>query len=109
MDRRTFLAALTTQGLALSCRRKQENVAPPPAPSPMTSAPPPPPDLTVLDWEFPNDNRCVVLVPKNLSGKLPLLIALHGMGETTSSRKGAYGWLESYQLDRVLTRMHTPP
>lgn len=108
MDRRAFLAT-GLLGLA-ACRKRRDDAAPQPVSAPsLSAAPPPEPELDVLDWELPGDNRCVVLVPKGATGKLPLLIALHGMGETTSPRKGAYGWLESYQLDRILHRLRTPP
>lgn len=108
MERRTFLAALGAA--AVACRRKQEqpNMQPP---APSASTPPPPVDrgVDLLDWELENDQRCVVMIPKGVTGKLPLLIALHGLGETVSPRKGAYGWLESYELDRALLRLRKPP
>ncbi len=114
MERRAFLFTTTTTAAAAlaACRRKQQD---PPAPSaaaqPSMSAPPAPapPELDVLDWELDGDHRCVVLVPKGAVGKLPLLVALHGMGETASPKKGAYGWLVDYQLDKVIHRLRTPP
>jgi iron(III)-salmochelin esterase len=109
MDRRAFL--LATGALAACRRKQQQDQSPPPAPS-MSDAPIDN-GLNLLDWEMPNEyggeKRCVVMVPKNATGKLPLLIALHGMGETTSPKTGAYGWLDSYQLDRTLLRLRTPP
>lgn len=96
MDRRAFL--LASGGLALSCRRRSE------------AAEPAPYAFDVRDWEMPGDRRCVVLVPRAQGAeRFPLLIALHGMGETTSPRKGAYGWLESYALGRTLDRVAHPP
>lgn len=106
MERRAFLTAAAALA---ACRRKQQT-PPPPAAEPAASAPPPaPPELDVLDWELDGDHRCVVLVPRGAQGKLPLLVALHGMGETASPKKGAYGWLVDYQLDKILHRMRTPP
>jgi iron(III)-salmochelin esterase len=116
IGRRLFLSSIALLG----CRRRKEE-DPPPAmePAPSASAAPiaidPRDELDILDWEMPNEyggeKRCVVLVPKHLppGTKLPLLIALHGMGETTSPQKGAYGWLESYELDRVIHRLRAPP
>jgi len=100
MDRRGFLVA--TSALALSCRRRSE----PPAAATT---------FDVLDWEMEaelgGDKRCVVLVPHapKPGTRFPLLVALHGMGETTTPRKGAYGWLESYTLGRTLDRLAQPP
>lgn len=109
MDRRAFLLA---SAAVVACRRKQQP-APPPPPAPSMSQAPADNGLQLLDWELPNEyggeKRCVVIIPKNATGKLPLLIALHGMGETTSPKTGAYGWLDSYQLDRTLLRLRTPP
>jgi iron(III)-salmochelin esterase len=106
MKRRAFLAA--TAAIA-ACRRKQQDGSPPPPQPSVTAQPPAPSELDVLDWELDAEHRCVVLVPKGVQGKLPLLIALHGMGETTSLKKGAYGWLVDYELDKILHRLRTPP
>ena len=113
MDRRFFLVS----SVALAgCRRRQRAPArvhaAPSVSGPLSSDPRV--NLEVLDWELPDDSgerRCVVLIPKGIKAgtKLPLLIALHGLGETTSAKKGAYGWLDSYQLDQVLQRLRTPP
>lgn len=122
MDRRTFLgsAAMGTAALALlGCKRKPEvHAAPAPAPSPSPSLPPPAADpradLDVREWDLSEgdvERRCTVIVPKPLPQglKLPLLVALHGMGETVSAKKGANGWLDSYKLDRALHRLRKPP
>ncbi len=113
MHRRLFLASSVAM---LGCRRRRRPVARANV-APSVSAPLAADSrahLEVLDWEMSDDSgerRCVVLVPKGVKPgtKLPLLIALHGMGETTSPKKGAYGWLDSYQLDQVLHRLRTPP
>jgi hypothetical protein len=67
--------------------------------------------LRVLDWTFPGGQRVVTLVPEPLAQgeKLPLLIALHGRGETSDPRRGAYGWLESYGLDASIAALRHPP
>jgi len=112
IDRRLFLSsALAIAG----CRRRRAYVRAHAAPSvsaPLSSDPRA--SLDVLDWEMNDESgehRAVVLIPKGVRAgtKLPVLIALHGMGETTSPKKGAYGWLESYELDRVLHRLRRPP
>jgi enterochelin esterase-like enzyme len=96
MGRRRFLVA--SSALAAACRPHAE---------PGAGAPR---GHEVRDWEMPGDRRAVVLVPHGPKDRrYPLLIALHGMGETTSSRKGAYGWLESYALGRTLDRVMHPP
>ena len=63
-----------------------------------------------MDSAF-GQTRCVVLVPRQRGReeKLPLLVALHGMGETVDARTGAYGWLSSYALDVAYRRLGAPP
>jgi enterochelin esterase-like enzyme len=113
MDRRLFLASSVA---VVGCRRRERAAertgAAPSVSSPLASDPRA--NLEVLDWDLTDasgERRCVVLVPKGIKAgtKLPLLIALHGLGETTSAKKGAYGWLDSYQLDQVLQRLRMPP
>ncbi|MGZ3453452.1 MAG: alpha/beta hydrolase [Polyangiales bacterium] len=114
MKRRAFLA---TGVVLAACRKKS-----PPPPAPMNAAPPPPPpssstpsdpraSLDIRDWTFADDRRAVVLVPRGLVAgtKLPVLIALHGMGETTSVERGAHGWLDFYDLDRAIDRLRHAP
>lgn len=112
MKRRAFLSL--GAALALACRKKSPPppppVQPPPAPSP--SAPPGPRGaLDIRDWTFDGDRRAVVLVPKDVVAgtKLPVLIALHGMGETVSAERGSHGWLDYYDLDRAIDRLRHPP
>ena len=44
--------------------------------------------------------RFVLITPKYLSPgqNLPLALLLHGLGETTHERLGAYAWVEKYGL-----------
>jgi enterochelin esterase-like enzyme len=113
MKRRAFLSL--GAALALACRKKSPPPpAPmqPPAPAPSSSAPPGPRGaLDIRDWSFDGDRRAVVLVPKDVAvgTKLPVLVALHGMGETTSAERGAHGWLDDYDLDRAIDRLRHPP
>ncbi|MBI2389965.1 MAG: hypothetical protein HYV09_10280 [Deltaproteobacteria bacterium] len=116
MRRRAFLASLATAGaLSAACRRRKRTEAAAPSQSSDAAIA----SYEIRDWELPTEppsrpdgeRRCVVLVPRGLApdAKVPLLIALHGMGETTSPRTGAYAWVESYGLDRALARLHHPP
>ena len=114
VDRRQAIlggaGALVAFGLGAIAARSQRKGA-----TPFTPLPPGGPrDLEVLDWTFPTpdgERRVVVLVPRPLPAgqKLPLLVALHGRGETASPRAGAYGWLESYRLDRSYAALRSPP
>ncbi|MBK7400477.1 MAG: esterase [Myxococcales bacterium] len=114
VDRRQAIlggaGALVAFGLGAIAARSRRKGA-----TPFTPLPPGGPrDLEVLDWTFPTpdgERRVVVLVPRPLPAgqKLPLLVALHGRGETASPRAGAYGWLESYRLDRSYAALRSPP
>jgi hypothetical protein len=114
--RRSFLS--TIAAISAGCASKP---APPASPR-ITSAAAPPPapppierTLEVLDWQFPAEfggpKRCVLLVPKPIAPgtKLPVLVALHGLGETIDPVTGANGWLKSYELDKSYVRLFTPP
>jgi enterochelin esterase-like enzyme len=53
----------------------------------------------------------VVVAPKYLEPgrKLPLVVLLHGLGETTNERLGAYAWVEKYGLGSAWQRMKRAP
>lgn len=108
-------------GPALGCRGRREAEA---GQQPATAAASvggagrraPRADLEILDWSFPDDpssgaRRAVVLVPRSppAGQKLPVLVALHGMGETQSPERGAHGWLDWYALDAALAALRAPP
>jgi len=58
------------------------------------------------DWE----KRATLLVPNPPSeAALPVLVALHGMGETVDPETGAHGWLDAYELDVAIARLCAPP
>src|SRR5439155_1756735 len=58
------------------------------------------------DW----DKRATLLVPDPApEPKLPLLVALHGMGETIDPLTGAHGWLDAYDLDVAIAKLRDPP
>lgn len=77
--------------------------------------PAPPLDLDVRDFSVEGDKalgrRFVLLTPKHLGAeeKVPLLVLLHGLGETTDERMGAYAWLERYGLGTAYDRLRRPP
>jgi pimeloyl-ACP methyl ester carboxylesterase len=55
--------------------------------------------------------RFVLVVPKYLQPgqKLPLVVLLHGLGETTNEKLGAYAWVEKYGLGSAWQRLKRPP
>jgi pimeloyl-ACP methyl ester carboxylesterase len=55
--------------------------------------------------------RFVLVVPKYLEPgrKLPLVVLLHGLGETTNERAGAYAWVERYGLGSAWQRLKRAP
>lgn len=55
--------------------------------------------------------RFVLVVPKYQSRHkpLPLAVFLHGLGETTNERLGAYAWVEKYGLGSAWQRLKRPP
>jgi pyruvate,water dikinase len=89
--RRAFLAG----SLALAaCRRE----APPEGT----------PGVTLRDLAFTGgpSERTLVVFPEGATGKLPVLIALHGRGEAVrGAEAGAYGWWRDYRLGGALTAL----
>lgn len=72
--------------------------------------------LRRLVWDFPDspmgELRVLVAVPPRGqgTGKFPVLIALHGMGEAAKgSVRGARGWLDDYRLEHAHQRLLEPP
>jgi pimeloyl-ACP methyl ester carboxylesterase len=55
--------------------------------------------------------RLVLLVPRYLEPgrKIPIAVLLHGLGETTNERLGAYAWLDKYGLGSAWQRMKRAP
>lgn len=55
--------------------------------------------------------RFTLLVPKHLrwNERVPLLVLLHGLGETHDERMGAYAWVERYGLGGAYDRLCQPP
>ncbi len=112
-DRRTFLATLAALTACAAERVK-------PAAAPAAAAPVPRPPridrkVEVLEWTFPTElggpKRATVLVPRPIppGTKLPVLVALHGLGETIDPVIGARAWPKSYALDVAYDRLLDPP
>jgi len=67
-------------------------------------------DLT-LDGDKRIARRTLVLVPKHTPKdvKLPVLVLLHGLGETGNELLGIHAWGERYGLVRAYERLRRPP
>jgi pimeloyl-ACP methyl ester carboxylesterase len=67
------------------------------------------------DLELPGDRsiarRSLLLVPRHLSAEaeLPLLVLLHGLGETGNPELGIRAWAEFYGLSSSYERLRRPP
>jgi enterochelin esterase-like enzyme len=112
LDRRAFLALLAA-GLGAACRRTASPAIQERSRAGPSAAPAGEP-FEVRDWQmgpaFGTLARCVVLVPRQAAARrTPLLVALHGAGETVDPRTGAHGWLDSYALGTAYRRLLAPP
>ena len=68
----------------------------------------------LIDLRLPGQaqlgNRITVYTPKHTrGGTLPVLVLLHGLGETGNDRDGAYAWAERYGLLTSYERLLHPP
>lgn len=67
----------------------------------------------LLDVRVPgrHSRRFTLLVPQHLAPgeRVPLLVLLHGLGETVEERMGAYAWVERYGLAAAYERLRRPP
>lgn len=72
-------------------------------------------DLDFRDVQVGGDRalgrRFLLCVPKHLKPgeKVPLVVLLHGLGETGDERTGAYAWVERYGLATAYERLRKPP
>jgi hypothetical protein len=57
---------------------------------------------------YPEEERALVLVPEGAAA-LPVVVALHGRGETRSLDIGARGFRDFYGVDRLDARLRAPP
>jgi iron(III)-salmochelin esterase len=69
-----------------------------------------------LTWTFdegpfgPTDVVLSVPLVADANARFPVLIALHGRGESLKgSRRGARGWIDDYDLERAMQRVSAPP
>lgn len=55
--------------------------------------------------------KCLVLIPRHArpNDRLPLLVLLHGLGETGNEALGLSAWSERYGLVRAYERLRRPP
>ena len=79
-------------------------------------APPPPPaDLELRDIRVDGDRalgrRFLLCVPRYVPRgmKLPLLVLLHGLGETIDETLGVRAWVDRYGLGTSFDRLRRPP
>lgn len=107
---------------ALGCSKREDPPSQPfhqPSPPVSASAAPAVPAARAaaqeLTWTFsePSLGRMdvVVVVPEHAANeRLPVLIALHGRGETLKGpARGARGWVDDYALGRAAERLAHPP
>lgn len=83
-----------------------------PAPAPAGSGDVTPDSLVTTRLLSFGGSQAAVVVAPTWSGasKLPLLVALHGLGESRKGIEGgAWGWVRDYGLDRAMIRLHQPP
>jgi pimeloyl-ACP methyl ester carboxylesterase len=61
------------------------------------------------DADSPDGERALLFAPKGAAGR-PLLVALHGRGESGRGLEvGARGWRDDYELESVEKRLYAPP
>jgi pimeloyl-ACP methyl ester carboxylesterase len=100
--RRTFLGAVAASLTSLDAAIADADVA--------TRG-----EVEVRDLALPGDRslgqRMTLVIPKKivLTSNIPLLVLLHGLGETGDQRTGAFAWLERYGLETSLDRLFHPP
>ena len=104
--------------VVLACSRREPPPSPPvqlPAPQVSASAAPGRVPAMELTWSFRESGvgrmSVVVVVPEHAANeRLPVLIAMHGRGETLKGpERGARGWVDDYALGRATERLAHPP
>jgi hypothetical protein len=106
LSRRAFLHSAAALGALAAAPRALAQPA---------ATTPPPLSLTILDLtvEGPKEfgRRFTLFVPNHLAKdeRVPLLVLLHGLGETGDPRLGVYAWHERYGLGSAYDRLRRPP
>jgi len=118
LDRRSFFRALTAgagaAALASAPRARAGEAEGKPINADVLASRTPP-DLRVLDLALEGDkrlaSRVAIFVPNHLAKdeKVPLLVLLHGLGETWDQGVGAFAWVERYGLGNAYARLRRPP
>lgn len=94
-----------------SSRPSSEPSAPPASAAPTAGVP----EIVTRELHFDasegGPQHCVLVTPRVTDGRrLPLLVALHGLGEARKGLEaGAWGWVRDYWLDRAMARLFSPP
>ncbi len=87
----------------------------PKSPSSSTSTLPTSTDLDFREIQVTGDKalgrRFLLCVPKHLKAgdKVPLVVLLHGLGETGDERTGIYAWVQRYGLATAYERLRKTP
>jgi acetyl esterase/lipase len=96
---------------ALACSRSERASGGPPPPTSIASS-----NVRVLQWDLGaqawGQARVVVVVPSwgGADAKFPVVVALHGRGESTKTpAEGAMGWPRDYAMVRAFDRLRAPP
>jgi enterochelin esterase-like enzyme len=100
ISRRAFVAASAS---ALVARRARADVDPAWRPRDL--------DVREVAVEGDRSRRFVLGVPRHLASgeRVPLLVLLHGLGETGDERTGAWAWFERYGLGTSYDRLRASP
>src|SRR5690349_4568119 len=103
MDRRQMLLASLTIAVS-ACRRTSSPGGPAPVPGEGWK------DISFEPGaDIPEGQRALLYSPPG-SRDLPLLVALHGRGESGRGLEiGAHAWRDDYYIDRLLQRLAAPP
>jgi hypothetical protein len=70
-------------------------------------------DIVDIKLEGPRDlaRRAIALVPRDVAAgtRVPVLVLLHGLGETSSENAGVHAWVDRYGLLTCHKRLQRPP
>ncbi|APR76670.1 Hypothetical protein A7982_02017 [Minicystis rosea] len=110
-SRRSFLSGLAG-AVAVGAARPLHADSPAPADILASRTPP---DFSVMDLTVEGDkklaNRFTLFIPNHLGKdeRVPLLVLLHGLGETWDPTVGVFAWVERYGLGTAYARLRRPP